>query len=441
MARHLIDGDRTIKARIKPGARSVKEGEATTRLNDGDGLYLLLFVKGGAHAWRLDYTFKGKRKTLSLGTYPDTGLEDARTKADQYRKLIAAGTNPSDVRKSTKEQEQAANDAKARAAAGLPSVDSFEAVAREWVETIHQAKVSEGHAARTLIRFEQDVFPWIGKTTIGDITPPMLLQTMRRIEARGAIETAHRALQSCGQVFMYAIASGKAQRNPAADLRGALKPVDVTHMPAITDPKRVGELLRSIEAYEGHPVTRAALQLAPLVFVRPGELRKAEWSEFDLDGAAWMIDSTRMKRTKKQKATGAPHYVPLSRQAVEVLRDLHPLTGHGRFVFPSLRTGERPMSDNAVLSALRRMGYPKDEMTGHGFRAMARTMLAERLNVDEAVIEAQLAHAVNDSLGRSYNRTEFVDQRRELMSKWANYLDELRQGAAVIQFDKNRAGR
>jgi integrase len=299
--------------------------------------------------------------------------------------------------------------------------------------------VSAGHAARTLIRLEQDVFPWLGGLPIGDIKPPQLLQTMRRIEARGAIETAHRALQACGQVFRYAIATGRAERDPTPDLRGALKPVLVEHMAAITDPKRVGELLRAIESYKGMPITRAALQLAPLVFVRPGELRKAEWVEFDLGAAEWRIPAGRMKRTKQEKLSGAAHIVPLSRQAMGVLRDLHPLTGHGRYLFPSPRTGERPMSDNGVLSALRRMGFPKDEMTGHGFRAMARTLLAERLGVDEAVIEAQLAHAVRDSLGRAYNRTEFIDQRRKMLQMWAEYLDKLRDGAEIVPIKKSRS--
>jgi integrase len=229
------------------------------------------------------------------------------------------------------------------------------------------------------VRLEQDVFPWLGGLLVGEVKPPQLLQTMRRIEARGAIETAHRALQACGQVFRYAIATGRAERDPTPDLRGALKPVLVKHMAAITAPNRVGELLRAIADYGGMPITRAALQLSPLVFVRPGELRKAEWSEFDLGTAEWRIPATRMKRTVQQKLNGTAHVVPLSRQALAVLRDLQPLTGQGRYVFPSPRTKERPMSDNGVLSALRRMGFAKDEMTGHGFRAMARTLLAERL--------------------------------------------------------------
>lgn len=399
--------------------KNAKPGDKPQKLFDGGGLYLLVQPTGG-RLWRLKYRFGGKEKLVSLGTYPDISLKEARERRDKARQDLAQGIDPSSKRKAEKSS-------KAELAA-----NSFEAVAREWHLTIHTAKVSEGHAARTLVRLEQDVFPWIGPDPIASIRAPKLLETLRRIEARGAIETAHRALQACGQVFRYAVATGRAERNPAADIQGALQPVIVKHMPAITDPKRVGELLRSIHGYEGLPVTRAALQLAPLVFVRPGELRKAEWSEFDLEEALWRIPSDRMKRTKAQKAMGPPHLVPLPRQAVEILRDLHPLTGHGQYVFPSLRTGERPMSDNAVLSALRRMGYPKEEMTGHGFRAMARTMLAERLNIDEAIIEAQLAHSVKDSLGRAYNRTEFVEQRRNMLQTWADHLDTLRKGADVV---------
>jgi integrase len=407
--------------------RTTKPAAKPVRLYDERGLYLEVTPSGGRW-WRLKYRFDGREKLLSMGTYPDTGLKVARAKRDQARELLAQGVDPSDARRAERasKSEQASN--------------SFEAVAREWHTTVHLAQVSAGHAARTLIRLEQDVFPWLGSLTVSEIKAPQLLQTMRRIEARGAIETAHRALQACGQVFRYAIATGRAERDPTPDLRGALKPVLVQHMAAITDPKRVGELLRAIEDYKGMPITRAALQLAPLVFVRPGELRKAEWIEFDLDAMQWRIPGARMKRTKQEKLSGAAHVVPLSRQAVAILQDLKPLTGHGRYVFPSPRTGERPMSDNGVLSALRRMGFPKDEMTGHGFRAMARTLLAERLNVDEAVIEAQLAHAVKDSLGRAYNRTEFLEQRRRMVQLWADYLDKLREGAEVIHI-KRRQGR
>lgn len=399
--------------------RSTKPSDKPIRLRDERGLYLEVTPSGGRW-WRLKYRFAGKEKLLSMGTYPDTTLKAARDKRDRARELLAEGVDPSNARRAEKASRSTA------------MVNGFEAVAREWHAVVHLAQVSPGHAARTLIRLEQDVFPWLGGLPIGEIKPQQLLQAMRRIEARGAIETAHRALQACSQVFRYAIATGRAERDPTPDLRGALRPVLVKHMAAITDPARVGELLRAIEAYKGTPVTRAALQLAPLVFVRPGELRKAEWTEFDLDARQWRIPAARMKRTKQEKLSGGDHVVPLSRQALLVLRELEPLTGHGKYLFPSPRTGERPMSDNGVLAALRRMGFPKDEMTGHGFRAMARTLLAERLNVDEAVVEAQLAHAVRDSLGRAYNRTEFIDQRRRMLQLWADYLDRLHTGAEVI---------
>jgi integrase len=424
MARNLIPSDASIKA--------IKPGDPRKRLNDGDGLHLLLFVKGGAHGWRLAYTFNGARNILSLGTYPDTGLALARRKADEARKLIREGTDPSDARKAAKAEAERHRKAERLADAGQPPEGSFEAVAREWLATVHGAKSTEGHAERTRIRMEQDLFPWIGRRPIAEIDAPELLACLRRVEARGAIETAHRVKYAAGQVFRYGIATGRCTRDAAGDLRDALTPVHVRHHAAITDPKRAGELLRAIAAYKGHGVTRAALQLAPLVFQRPGELRMAEWSEIDLDAATWTIPSERMKRRKQDKASGSAHLVPLARQAVAILLELHPLTGHGRYLFPSLRTGERPMSDAAVIAALRRMGFPKDEMTGHGFRAMARTMLAERLGVAESVIEAQLAHAVPDTLGRAYNRTEFAEQRRTMMQTWADYLDRLRKGGDVV---------
>ena len=406
--------------------RMTKPDEKPVRLYDERGLYLEITTNVGRW-WRFKYRFAGKEKLLSMGTYPDTGLKAARDRRDRARALLEEGVDPSEARRAEK------------ASRSEVVVNGFEAVAREWHATIHLGQVSAGHAARTLIRLEQDVFPWLGGLLVGEIKAPQLLQAMRRIEARGAIETAHRALQACGQVFRYAIATGRAERDPTPDLRGALKPVLVQHMAAITDPKRVGDLLRAIESYKGMPITRAALQLAPLVFVRPGELRKAEWIEFELDAAQWRIPAARMKRTRQEKLSGTAHVVPLSRQALAILRELHPLTGHGRYLFPSPRTGERPMSDNGVLSALLRMGFPSDEMTGHGFRAMARTLLAERLNVDEAIIEAQLAHAVKDSLGRAYNRTEFLERRRKMLQTWADYLDKLRTGAEIIPIKRSRA--
>jgi integrase len=425
MTRHLIASDKTIQ-------KAANEGER--RLSDGEGLYILFNVKGASHGWRFDFTFERKRKTLGLGTYPDTGLSLARKKADECRKMLAEGLNPSDARKDKKAATLKAVEVARRIEAGEAPEGSFEAVAREWHKTVHVVKTSEGHAARTLTRLEQDAFPWFGSTPVGEVTAPMLLAALRKVEDRGAIETAHRVKQACGQVFRFGIATGRCERDPSADLKDALKPVIVKHHAAIVDPFAVGGLLRAIHDYEGHPVTRAALKLAPLVFLRPGELRQAEWTEIDLDAGMWTIPAARMKRTKQQKLSGAPHIVPLSTQAVAVLKELHPLTGRSRFVFPSPRSAGRPLSENGVLSALRRMGFEKDEMSGHGFRAMARTVMAERLGIEDNIIEAQLAHAVKDSLGRAYNRTEFVEQRHAMMQTWADYLDTLRKGAEVIPF-------
>lgn len=405
------------------GVKNAKPGPKPVKLFDGEGLFLLIQPNGGK-LWRLKYRFGGKEKLLALGTYPEIKLKDARERRQAARELIAKGVDPSETKKAEK------------ASRATQSEGTFEAVAREWHKVIHTVKTSEGHAARTLIRLEQDAFPYIGALPIADITAPKLLEMLRRVESRGAIETAHRVKQACGQVFRYGITTGRCERDPSADLKDALKPVIVKHHAAITDPRAVGGLLRAIHDYEGHPVTRAALKLAPLVFLRPGELRHAEWSEIDLDAATWTIPAGRMKRSKQQKLSGAPHLVPLSAQAVAILRELHPLTGHRQYVFPSPRTSARPMSENGVLSALRRMGFEKEEMSGHGFRATARTIMVERLGVDESIIEAQLAHSVKDSLGRAYNRTEFVDQRRAMMQTWADYLDTLRKGANVIPLKK-----
>jgi integrase len=303
--------------------RKAKPALKPVRLFDGGGLYVEISPAGGK-LWRYKYRFAKKEKLLSLGTYPDVGLAEARRKHQDARKLLAAGVDPGEARKAQK------------SASVVAASNSFEVLTREWHATVHVLEVSSGHAARTLTRFEQDIFPWMGGDPIDQLLAPKLLQVLRRIEARGAVETAHRAKQSCGQVFRYAIATGRAQRDPTPDLREALRPVVVEHMPAITDPVRVGELLRSIDDYRGQPVTRAALQLAPLVFVRPGELRKAEWSEVDLEQAEWRIPSLRMKRSKQDKLSGPPHVVPLSQQALAILKDLQPLTQLSRFVFPSL---------------------------------------------------------------------------------------------------------
>ncbi len=425
MAKELISGDGMLKA--------IKPGDARKRVGDGRGLYLLLFVNGGAHGWRFDYSHQGKRKTLSLGTYPVTGLQDARDEAEKFRKLVAGGVDPTDTRKDDKAKQVAASESAARREAGEPEPGSFEGVAREWLKEKHRPEVSEGHAARTLIRFEQDVFPWVGSLPLDQVTAPELLKVLRRIETRGAYETTHRVKDSCGQVFRYGIATGRCERDPATDLRDALRAVNAKNMAAITEPKRAGELLRAIDSYGGSPVTKAALRLAPMLFQRPGNLRAMEWAELDLDAARWTIPSAKIKRSIGDKLNGQPHLVPLSRQAIAVLRDLHPLTGHHKYVFPSTRGGGRPMSDGTLNAALERLDFDtQTEQTTHGFRAMARTMIVERLDIPEGVVEAQLAHKVKDALGAAYNRTTFVQQRVDMMQRWADYLDQLRKGADVI---------
>ena len=278
--------------------------------------------------------------------------------------------------------------------------------------------------------FEQDAFPWLGRRPISDIEAPDVLVCLRRVTARGAIETAHRLKDACGQAFRYGIATGACTRNPAADLRDALPPVPTRHLAAIVEPQRAAELLRAMGDYAGHPVTRTALSLSALVFLRPGELRQLEWAWVDLDAAMLTIPAALMKRRRDDKQNGPPHLVPLAEQAIRLLRELHPLTGHGRYLFPSLITGERPMSDNTINVAQRRMGFDRETATAHGFRAMARTMAAGRLGIAPEVIKAQLAHAKSGPLGAAYDRAQYLDQRRDLMYCWADYLDHLRAGAA-----------
>lgn len=421
--------DKAIRAALK----SAGDTGTSAKISDGEGLHMEV-RPNGAGWWRLRYRISGKEGMLSLGTYPAVTLAIARKRRTEARDLIAAGKDPSAARKEEKAASVAKDEALALAAAGLPGPGTFEHVARDWLATVHEAKVSAGHAERTRIRLEQDAFPWIGRRPISEIEAPELLQCLRRVEARGAIETAHRIKDACGQVFRYGIATGHCQRNPAADLRDALRPVPTRHLAAIVEPKRAGELLRDMLEYQGHPVTRAGLALSALLLLRPGELRQMEWTWLDLDGTLLTVPAEVMKRSKADKASGPPHLVPLAPQAVTILRELHPLTGQGRYVFPALTTGQRCMSENTVRSALRRMGYGNDDMTAHGFRAMARTMIAERLGINPEVIEAQLAHAVPDALGRAYNRTQYLDQRRDMMAKWADYLDRLRDGAQVLPF-------
>jgi len=394
--------------------RSARPSDKIRRLTDGKGLYLEIAPSGGKR-WRFKYRFLGKEKRLSLGVFPEVSLKDAREGRDEMRRLVANGVDPSEKRKAE------------RAAAETRAENSLEAVAREWFGK-HEPNWAPSHSSRIIRRLERDVFPWIGGKAISEITPPELLAVIRRIEARGALETAHRALSNCGQIFRYAIATGRAERDPSGDLRGALAPVKGTNFASVTDPKKAAKILRALDGYEGTPVVRAALRLAPLVFVRPGELRHAKWADIDLEAAEWRFLVTK---------TGTQHVVPLSSQAVEILRELEPVTRRSEFVFPSARSAKRPMSDNAVLAAMRRMGIGKGEMSGHGFRAMARTILDEVLGFRPDFIEHQLAHAVRDPNGRAYNRTAHLAERRKMMQVWADYLDGLKAGGEVVPIGRS----
>jgi integrase len=387
--------------------RRAKARDKPFKMFDAGGLFLLVTPSGGKW-WRFKYRFADKEKLLSLGTYPDISLKDARDRRDIERRKLADRIDPATNRKAVK-------------AAWLgDQANTFEVVAREWLA--QKARIwSPSNSTKTTRRLEIDAFPWLGGRPIADIAAPELLAALRKTEARGALGTAHRILQTAGQIFRYAIATGRATRDPTGDLRGALLPVKGGHFSAVTEPKAIGSLLRAIYDYQGSTVTRSALRLAPLVFVRPGELRKAQWPEIDFKTATWNIPAERMKMR-------TAHIVPLAIQAIQILQELHALTGQGSYLFPSARTSKRPMSDNAVLSAFRRMGIQKDEMTGHGFRAMARTVLDEVLHVRPDYIEHQLAHAVRDPNGRAYNRTAHLPERRKMMQDWADYLDKLREG-------------
>ena len=381
-------------------------------LFDGDGLYLLITPTGG-RLWRFKYRINGKGKLLAIGAYPAISLADARERRAMAKKQLANGIDPAAVKQARKQVD-------------TEETETFEVIAREW-HTKFSASWAPSHADTTISRMERDLFPWIGKRPISKIKAPELLGALRRVESRGALESARRLKIIAGQVFRYAVATGRAERDPSADLKGALAMPREKHYAAIIDPKQVAPLLRALDGYQGHFVVKCALRLSPLLFVRPGELRHAEWEEIDLDEAVWNIPASKMKMREA-------HLVPLSNQAVDILRDLQPLTGTSRYVFPSARSVARPMSNNAVNAALRRMGYDKDTMTGHGFRAMARTILDEVLHVRPDYIEHQLAHAVRDPNGRAYNRTAHLEERRKMMQIWADYLDGLKAGAVVIPF-------
>ena len=396
--------------------RNAKPAEKPYSVADGAGLSLLVQPSGGKW-WRFRYRFFDRPRVMSFGTYPDIGLREARSQRDAARKLLTEGIDPGEKRKEEKAERE------------LQLVNTFEAVTREWAGK-KASTWTPAYGERLIRRFEHDVFPLIGARPIADIRPKELLSMLRKIEARGALETAHRARSECGQVFRYAIATDRAERDIAADLVGALELKKVKHFAAVTEPAKVAVLLRTIDNYQGSAVVRAALRLNALLFVRPGELRHAQWADIDFEAAEWRYTTTK---------TRTDHVVPLASQALAILAELKPLTGSGRYVFPCGTTAARPMSNNAVLSALRRAGIPPDDMSGHGFRAMARTILDEVLGFRPDFIEHQLAHAVRDPNGRAYNRTAHLPERKKMMQAWADYLDKLKAGADVVPLRSSAA--
>lgn len=414
MAIHKIS-DTTLRA-LKADA---KEIDGKKRFDDGGGLYLLLEVKGGGRAWRLDYTIAGKRKTISLGTYPDTTLKLARQQADAARKQVAAGVDPSAARKAKKTEQKIVIAAEKREAKGLPPAGSLEEVAREWYGKM-EPDWSDSHAKRTLSYLENDIFPWLGRQQVADIKAPALLECLRRVEERGATESANRLREQCGKIWRYAIATGRAERDIAADLRGALKPHISKNFSHITDPKELGRLLRDVEGYEGTPMVKAALRLLPLVFTRPGEFRAARWEDIDLDAKEWRYVSSKRE---------VDHIVPLADQVVAALREMLPLTGTGAYVF-GVRAGARPLSENTINQALKALGYSSDVIQPHGFRHTAATMLAE-LGWNTEAIDRQLTHKEKGVKG-VYQKAQYLDERRRMMQAWADYVDALRGGAQVV---------
>lgn len=402
--------------------KQAKSKEKAYCLFDGLGLYIQIMPPGkpiegktlpGSKLWRFKYRFAGKEKLISFGSYPEVSLAAARKKRDDTRQMIKDGIDPVCEKKTKRAECQAL-------AAGIPAENSFEAVTREWhgelVEADHWDK---DHAASKLHKLEKDIFPWLGRRPIDQITPPELLESLRRVQKRGALEAAHRLLYDCTKIWTHAIATGKATYNSALQLKGILPPIKKGNHAALIEPKAVALLLRAIEDYQGSLVVRTALKLAPMLYVRPGELRHMEWDEIDFDANLWNIPGHKMKLKK-------PHIVPLARQAVEALKELQPLTGGGKYVFPGARGPGRPMSENAVNVALKAMGYDNDTMVGHGFRATARTMGRERLKFDTELLEIQLAHLTKAPNGTAYDRVAFIDERCVMMQRWADYLDELK---------------
>lgn len=395
--------------------RNAKPDTKQYKLSAGLGLYLIVSPSGGKW-WRVRYRFDGKQKELSVGTYPSVSLKEATRKRDAIRDMVKDDVDPLYERKIDRLSKRSASE------------NSFEAITREW-HLKHKANWSKDHAARTITRFEKDVFPWIGTREANLISAPELLALLRRVESRGALDTAHRIHQQCSQVFRYAVATGRAERDPSTDLRGALPPVRAKHHASITEPQQVAGLIRAVNNYSGAFVTGCALRLAPLLFVRPGELRQAEWREFNLDKAEWRIPAEKMKMK-------VMHIVPLSRQAVVILKELQPLTGNGKYLFPSNRTKTRPMSDNTLNGALRRLGFTKDEMTAHGFRSMASTLLNEQ-GWNSDAIERQLAHSEKNGVRAAYNYAEYLPERKKMMQAWGDYLESLAAGGEVIPIRHN----
>jgi integrase len=410
---------RTVKELTAMEVEKTKPDSVQKKLYDGRGLLLIVTPSGGKW-WRFNYSFAGKSKTISFGTYPDISLAEARNRREEARKLLANDIDPSDNRKAVKsaKEELLAN--------------SIEIIAREWHKhMLGKKEWSAEHATTILNRLEQDIFPWIGKKPITEVTAKEIKAILDRVRSRGVIETARRALTILGQVYRYAIMTDRAEYDINAGFKGYLPATSKTrkHMASVTDPKELAPLLRAIDAYQGGFVAQCALKLLPLVFVRPGELRHMEWAEIDLESEEWNIPAAKMKMKQ-------PHLVPLSRQAVAILTELKPLTGNSKYAFPSTRSFDRCMSDNTINASFRRMGFDGDTITGHGFRATARTILDEVLHQRVDFIEHQLAHAVKDPNGRAYNRTAHLVERRKMMQLWADYLDGLKAGAKVIPFKR-----
>jgi integrase len=392
--------------------RQAKPTSRTRKLFDGGGLYLLIAPTGGKW-WRLKYRFGGKEKLLSLGTYPGVGLREARERRESARRLLRSGIDPSEQRKTQKTAQKIAE---------ACQLNTFEIVARDWFGK-YSAPWASSHAETVLRRLERDVFPWLARRPISEITAAELLTALRRIESRGALETAHRVKQIIGQVFRYAVATGVASRDLTADLRGALPPVRESHHAALTNPAEVAGLVRAIQAYSGSFIVRSALLFSAYTFGRPGEIRAAEWREIDFEHGVWRIGAERMKMRRE-------HLVPLARQVVELLREIHPLTGGSRYIFTG-RTAARCLSENALTAALRRMGFERTEMTAHGFRTTASTLLNEQ-GWNRDAIERQLAHAERDEVRAAYNRAEHLGERRKMMQFWADYLDSLAAGNRLL---------